>query len=403
MHWPSLRGTVDSSATQCTDGNLNSFSLSLFAAAAAKNPDVALSPVSVAAVTGLALAGATDGSAAQSELHNALNADPIGVADALRNLDDNKQDIGVKMTLATSAWVMDGVREEYRNFAATEFAAEVESLGSPSAVDEINSWVAIKTNGMISRIIDVIEGNTVALLVSAVYFKAVWMHAFDKSETAEGVFRSASGNIPVEMMHREGSRWAYAEIGLSPNAGRDWRSGGVLKLLEMPYGDKGRYSAIVGLPAHGATVDDAIAGIAEWDSWMKEIAHARVQITKLAIPKFRIEYGVETMKPSLKAMGVKAAWQPPMQAPGKSPKRHFEKMTSDPLVYLSDVLHKVVIECSEEGTKAAAASVAVMMTRSVRPSNEVEMIVDRPFLFAIRDTVTRSILFLARIDNPKNL
>lgn len=404
MHWLNMRRSSNYKSLEANEANLNAFSLNLFAAAAAKTPDVALSPISLAAVTGLALAGATPKSQTQDELSSALRmrGGPPALAHALQAvLDGGEQSSGVNMAIATSAWVADGVRKEYRSGVAEVFGAHVQKL--PEDAAEINEWVAEKTGAMISRVVDEIEASTVALLVSAVYFKAAWTRAFAEDETVDGTFRGGDGDIPVKMMTREGALWAYAEVGLSHTGGRAKASGGgALKLLEMPYGDAGRYSAVIGLPVFGSTVDDAMVGIRNWDAWMGEMDGKRVQVASLAVPRFRIEYGVTSMKGALEEMGVKAAWGPPKLVNGKV-EALFEQMTPDPEVFVSDVLHKVVIEVSEKGTKAAAASVAVVKTRSLSPTNEVEMIVDKPFLFAIRDTFTKSVLFLARVDNPRSM
>lgn len=402
MRWLSMRRSSNNGSSQHSDANINTFSLNLFAAAAAKKYDVALSPVCIAAVTGLALAGATEDSVTQSELNIAMHVQegPAGIARALRAIEDtSKEAAGVKLTIGTSVWVADGVRDEYQNGVAKELGAEIRKLPRDDAA-EINNWVSKKTDGMISRILDEIESNTVALLVSAVYFKGAWTHAFAESETVEDTFRGAKGDVPIRMMIREGARWSYSEVGLSQTGGEASQTGGILKLLDMPYGDNGRYSAVIGLPALGASVDDAISAMGQWESWMEGMDQKnKVQISRLAVPRFKIQYGVETMKPALQEMGIKAAWGPPKLVGGKT-EPLFEKMSKDPQVYLSDILHKAVIEVTEEGTKAAAASVAVIQTRSLSPAHKIQMIVDKPFLFAIRDTATKSVLFLARVDNP---
>jgi len=75
---------------------------------------------------------------------------------------------------------------------------------------------------------------------------------------------------------------------------------------------------------------------------------------------------------------------------------------AQPQVYLSDVFHKAVVEVSEEGTEAAAATGAVMMTRSVmRPSTPIQFHADHPFLFAVVDKSTGMVLFMGRVDSPE--
>jgi serpin B len=68
-------------------------------------------------------------------------------------------------------------------------------------------------------------------------------------------------------------------------------------------------------------------------------------------------------------------------------------------LFISHVIHKAFVDVNEKGTEAAAAT-AVVMTRGLA-SDEVTFRADRPFLFAIRDRQTGSILFLGRLKNPK--
>ena len=78
----------------------------------------------------------------------------------------------------------------------------------------------------------------------------------------------------------------------------------------------------------------------------------------------------------------------------------FSGMTGDRALCISDVLHKAFILVDESGTEAAAATAVVMKELSVAPGEPVEMILDRPFVFFIRDIETGSILFLGRVVDP---
>ena len=111
---------------------------------------------------------------------------------------------------------------------------------------------------------------------------------------------------------------------------------------------------------------------------------------KLALPRFKLEYGTE-LKPPLQAMGMKLAF---------SRAADFSGMSATPQ-YLSAVKHKSFVEVNEEGTEAAAATVAVMRLTSVQPATPpFEMVVDRPFLFVIADNQTQAILFLGVVFEP---
>jgi serpin B len=67
---------------------------------------------------------------------------------------------------------------------------------------------------------------------------------------------------------------------------------------------------------------------------------------------------------------------------------------------IQDVIHQTVINVTETGTEAAAATAIIMMTATPQPKPE-EFTVDRPFLFFITDDVTGAILFEGRILDPR--
>jgi serpin B len=70
-------------------------------------------------------------------------------------------------------------------------------------------------------------------------------------------------------------------------------------------------------------------------------------------------------------------------------------------LFISDVLHKAFISVDENGTEAAAATVVIAGAGAAPPAAEPpEVRIDRPFLFAIRDTQTGTILFLGRVMDP---
>ena len=110
----------------------------------------------------------------------------------------------------------------------------------------------------------------------------------------------------------------------------------------------------------------------------------------LYLPRFRLEWGVESLKSSLRSIGINSAFDGMNQ---------FSGMSDDPLVHLDDVLHKVVMEVSEEGTTAAAATVSVIMSRSMPPPPET-MRLDRPFLMMVLHVPTTTPLVLGKIGDP---
>ena len=111
----------------------------------------------------------------------------------------------------------------------------------------------------------------------------------------------------------------------------------------------------------------------------------------LSIPKFRLEWGATSIKEALKSVGVSEVFEGTGSLMG---------MSDDPDLQLSDALHKAVMEVTEEGTVASAATGMQIMTRSLPPP-PMEIKFDRPFLMAVVHTPTGTPLFLGRVTDPR--
>jgi serpin B len=105
----------------------------------------------------------------------------------------------------------------------------------------------------------------------------------------------------------------------------------------------------------------------------------------ISLPRFKLEYAID-LKDALKALGMEIAF---------TKEANFSGMTSSS-VSIDKIKHKTFVEVNEEGTEAAA----VTEVGGVR-SGPIEMNVNRPFFFAIRDNQTGSILFVGSIVEPK--
>jgi len=63
------------------------------------------------------------------------------------------------------------------------------------------------------------------------------------------------------------------------------------------------------------------------------------------------------------------------------------------------VIHQTFIDVNEKGTEAAAVTVVEISFTSVQP--ETSFIVDRPFIYAIREKNTGALLFMGKVGNPE--
>jgi serpin B len=109
----------------------------------------------------------------------------------------------------------------------------------------------------------------------------------------------------------------------------------------------------------------------------------------LAMPKWEVESQF-SLPEALKKLGMRDAF---------TAQADFSGMTGSPDLFISDVLHKAFVSVDEKGTEAAAAT-AVIMKLTSAPMNPVQVSLDRPFIYLIRDIETGSILFMGRVLDP---
>ncbi len=111
----------------------------------------------------------------------------------------------------------------------------------------------------------------------------------------------------------------------------------------------------------------------------------------LILPRFRISYGAKSLKSNLVDLGIKAPF---------NSNDMFHQMSDDPLLHLDDVYHTSLMEVTEEGTVAAAATAAIMMTRSLPPPVP-KLNFNRPFVVILLHISTGLPLFIGKIDDPE--
>jgi serpin B len=139
------------------------------------------------------------------------------------------------------------------------------------------------------------------------------------------------------------------------------------------------------LPRSGKTLGDLVAGLdtAQWNRWTATVHEAEIGLT---LPRFQLEYQ-RRLNDDLSALGMRIAFD--------DRRADFTRMAdvAPERLYLTKVIQKTFVDMNEEGTEAAAAtSVGIGVT-----SLPMTVAVDRPFLFAIRERLSGTILFLGQI------
>uniref|UniRef100_A0AAY4EAB3 Serpin domain-containing protein n=1 Tax=Denticeps clupeoides TaxID=299321 RepID=A0AAY4EAB3_9TELE len=272
------------------------------------------------------------------------------------------------------------------NFLSTNrenFLSESHTLNysqPEQAAAVINDWVRTQSKGHIPSLVQaemLDPAMTRLVVVNSIYFKGRWKSRFQPESTKMKRFNKADGSsYLVRMM----SQVSVFNIGIVKTP-----DGLMYKVIELPYhGDS--LSMFIALPSEEETPLSSILphiSTATVKSWSSQLTQWKIG---LLLPKFKIEGEVDLQTP-LSAMGIKDLFS--------QSKADFSQLSSEH-IYVSRALQKAVIEVSEDGTKAAASTTAVVSARS----SPQWISIDRPFLFLIRHNPSGTILFVGQINQP---
>lgn len=351
---------------------------------AAPDQNLFLSPPSVAMALAMVVNGAA-GSTRDAILETlrlsgwedeALNEAMAGLRQAL-----SAGDLGVELTVANSLWGREGIpfRAEFLASGEHYYGARIEELdfNAPSASETINAWVAEQTRERILEIVPRdIQPETILYLINAIYFKGKWELPFRPEATHEQPFTRPDGSeVQAPMMSQEGD-FAYGE-------------GEGYQVVRLPYEGQ-RLNMLVVLPAKEHSVDELVASL-DAQAWAEMLDRMAVLEGYVALPRFAFSFGTSLVQP-LKAMGMAVAFD--------KAGADFSRLHEAPWpTWISDVRHKTFVEVNEEGTEAAAVTAIEVQAESM-PLERFSFVADRPFLFAIQDSVTGSILFVGVLRDP---
>lgn len=372
----------------------NEFGFELLGRISAADPESNLfvSPLSAHMALGMALSGADDETfdamretlAFAETKPDSIDASYRSLIGLLRGLDP-----AVEFLIGNSMWYKEGFPflPSYMGRMEESYDARVEGLDfgdQAAALEAINGWVDESTNGKIEKILKRIRPDEIAFLVNAIYFEGDWTHRFDPEETREADFRLKDGSTaPVELMHREGELpFARTE---------NWTA------VEIPYGGKA-FAMTVILPRGETGIDEFLSSL-DGERWA-EIVRALegtgetrpLREIDLLLPKFELEWDGK-LKDVLSDMGMRVAFD--------REKADFGRMVDlakirPNNVFLTRVKQKSFVSVDEIGTEAAAATAVGVGADSAPP----RVLVDRPFLFAIRERLSGTVLFLGKIVRP---
>lgn len=353
---------------------------------AIEGENIMISPISISLALSMTYNGAN--STTKQAMEETLNLSDLSVEEInksyqkiiseLISVDDK-----VNLSIANSIWYRNGfnVLDDFLSVNKQYYDAKVEALdfSNSNSKDIINSWVATNTNDKITEIINTIDPATVMYLINAIYFKGVWHYQFEESETvAQPFFLSNETSIETQTM--------------SLAADLQYANNSLFQAVELPYG-QGNYSMMLFLPQSDISTDNIINQLSEnnWDDWLNDFSLQNS--VNVHLPKFTFEYE-KTLNEILSVLGMEIAF---------GGNADFSKINADGGLYISDVKHKTFIELNEEGTEAAAVtSVDINLTSVGDGESGTHIYFNKPFVFAIREVTTNTIIFIGKMENPSN-
>jgi serine protease inhibitor len=338
-----------------------------------RDSNVFVSPLSVSFALGMTLNGANGTTFDEMRSTLGFGAAELGeINDGYRNFMSLEGGLDPTTTfrIANSVWYRQTlpVHQSFVDTVKRVFDAEVRASDfGAGTITQMNDWVSAKTNGKIPTIIDQIPDDLVMCLINAIYFKGTWRTQFDPAQTRDMQFNAAGGAQTVKTMHH-----VKGAIKLGSATGAT--------VGELLYGN-GAFVMTIVVPQDV----NALAATLDTTAWTSLLGRLHETKADVYLPKLRLEYGRQ-MADDLKALG--------MNVPFIRDGADFTRMS--PLgrqLYIQFVKHKTFVDVNEEGTEAAAVTNVGIGLTSLAP----ELRVDRPFIFAIRERFSGTILFIGKI------
>ena len=387
-------------STELAVSATNGLGTALYRTLAAADPtaNVVLSPASIVLALAMARAGAAGVTA--DEMDHVLGVvDPAAFPPSMNALDQalaarsgsrpdasGTKPIEVVLRVVDMLWGQDGLpwAPTFLDHLAGEYGTGLQVtdfVADPAAAhDDINTWVRDATEERVQELLPAgaVSASTRLVLVNAIYLKAPWLTPFETGSTVDTPFTRLDGAVVTVAMMRTASQMAYA-------AADGWQA------VDLPYGGYALTMTVL-VPDAGrfAEVEAQVSP----DLVNAVVGTQGLRTVDLGLPRWDTESAF-SLNDALAAAGMPSAFV--------ADSADFGAMV-DPSdaerLFLAAIQHQANISVDEAGTEAAAATAVAVAGSSAPGGGPVSLIVDRPYLFFIRDVATGAVVFLGRVTNP---
>lgn len=282
---------------------------------------------------------------------------------------------GIELSLANSIWYSDmyTAKDEFRKYMADNFATSIfrRDFYSASTVDEINAWASRNTNDMINHVIDGIPPLYDILWLNAMYFQGEWDEKFDPGLTTDAEFHGVNNNT-VKMMRQE-NLMRYSE-------------NETYRMTSIPFAGYGCFMDII-LPkdANNKDFNTKIS----YETLQELLNNGDQAIVDLSMPRLKVDNSIRlsTIFTNLGFTQFDMTFHK-MGLIGKYP--------VDAIL----IGQKCAFELDEDGAKLAAITGGMATSDGTVPQyKHIEMKIDRPFVYMIRESSTNAIVMMGYISN----
>ncbi|MFK7861186.1 MAG: serpin family protein [Granulosicoccus sp.] len=354
--------------------SINDFSLEFHRAISNAAPNDGSIESGYSAAVALAFASAATGSNTYSSLVSLLGFDTLdenALHPALNELAlqlESRSNGELELRTANRVFVKPNLdlQTRFLDIATNDYGApvtEADFLGAPQEVaDEVNGWVSDQTNGFIPTIVEKFDPDTVFALLNAIFLDAIWQDEFE--EKGSQSFISLDGSLTT--VPSFGGRAAL------PQLQRD-----DLTALEIPYRG-GELAMLILMPQALEAFEQSLNN----DSLNAVIQDLQITDLEITVPEWQLESDLDLME-LLAPLGLPSSpWD-------------FERLVNGGDVLDVFARQKARIEVDKDGTRAAAVTLVAGIT-----SVPQQLIINRPFVYLLRDRTSGVILFSGRVLEP---
>lgn len=276
------------------------------------------------------------------------------------------------------------IKEDYKNWLTSNYHAEIK-LDSFKNLTTINDWIKNKTLGIIQNILDTtLLESTDTLLINALAIDMEWEDDFDASSISIKNFHLENGSIiPTVMMQKETSNnhFSYYQDETITSVTMDLKKYENIQLefiAIMPNDNLSTYienfhsDILNDITNHSTLASETKYGIA------------------ISIPRFSFNNTL-LLKENLMHLGITDMFDNSLA--------DFSNISNNTL-FINDILHKATIDFTEKGIKASAVTLTFSEGMFYNPTPPKVININRPFLFFIRDKVSKDLWFTGTVYEP---